>query len=639
MKRFIAAMALVLPLIVGIAWLSFPAQSMIYFGGNTVGGSGPVFGYDGVIAVSSTGQMVNGHGTAIQLRGANIALLDSTIYSNQPANQQCWGPYAGGGGPPWPTYGSSGGWNFNAARFTMNASAFLNVLIGTVTGSASAPVWGGTTHQADLNGVIKNCLINSIQWARANNLYIIIDEHAAAPSYTFSSTSHYVGAYGQPLFIDHNTGGPYWYAGYGAGPGVTDSAGYASSGIVAFIDTYFGSAAFNSAHGFNGGAAGTYYNSNYGGASGVNDIIFELFNEPYLDQQGLNFNTANLGAGSSQTAYQIMGNGGWVSGYCNQNIGTGTLNPGSIPVGIPTSLYGASGQANTTSNGFCFNWWWQADGYQTVLNGIRALGNTNVIQINGPGFTTGFGHITTYMPTDTLSVRQMSLGWHPYPVGSFPNNDDGYAGTKYALQFPQAMIAGSSSYTVNGTGFTGLGYKIPVEADETGTSGGPSATQPDPYIRSMTQWADGGTDTTNGVAFSGTFGVLTWNGLQSLPYGYGGSAQSWLMFIYGATQSVTGYVTSTQAAGYPLGTGEIVVTNANGNTITPGLVITSGYSSGDGFVGPQLSGTTGGAGTYVFSMNTAQGSSGSPLSMSGQYWLPVNGEGQTMYNWTNPHSP
>jgi hypothetical protein len=578
-----------------------------------VSGLPPTAGYTGILSVNGNQLMngPNGTGEPIYLYGYNVAIWDAPIYSNEPAANQIWGN-GGPGGPPWATLKAMG---INAIRVTMNAAAFLNLQFATVTGTASAPVFGAL-HQSDPNGLIKNAWLTLLFWCRYYGFYVIVDCHSSAPSYNFGSGTNFVGAWGQPMFMDTACALPYWTAGFAAGPGVTDSAGYASSGIVAFTQHY----AVNPATG------------------SINDIVWELFNEPYLDQQSVNYNTQNLGAGSALTATQLMGRGGWCSGYCNQGASTGTLNPGSIPVGIPSSLYGASGQTNTTTDAFCFNWWWPVASYQQALNGIRALGATGVIQVNGPGFTSGFSKVTDYFPVDTLATSQVSLGWHNYPnggSGSFPSSDDGGSGgTKYALQFAEAMLAGASSYTVNGNSYTGLGFPVPIIATETGTSGGANLTTPDPYIRSIVQWSQGQTDTTTGTPFVGKFSVLPWacpspnNGYIPQAFGNTSSVQ-YQTVIYGAPITFTGSISTTVQSGFPAGTGTITVSNPNGNVLSAGCVITGGASTNGVVFGPQISGTPGGAGVYVGSLGISQAST----TLTGQYWLSINGEGLTFVDF------
>jgi hypothetical protein len=572
------------------------------------------------LSINASGIFVDQNGAAVQLRGANIALFDSTIYSNQPANAQLWGPFAGQGGPPWPIYKSQ--FKFNCARITVNASAWLNVMISNFTSgsTAASPAWGASQIQADPNGVIKNGIRNAIQWCRLNGLYWIIDCHVSAPPFTFAGVTHFSGAWGQSMFMDVGCTLPFWTAGIGEGPGVTDAAGYASSGLPAQLLAWFG-------------PGGPYHDPAIGGATGIEDGILELFNEPMLESQTLNFNTANLGAGTSMTSAQVMSDGGWVSGFYNQGLGnTGSI--GGFPVGIPSSLYGASGQPNTTSDAFTFNWWWQAVGYKEVLTDMRAVGIKNVVQINGQGFASTFSTVHTFFPTDTLSPSQISIGWHPYQSGSsgFPQSLDPENGTANVLKHAEAFIAGAATYTIGANTYTGIGFKVPIIADETGTIGGSTLPSLDTYIQSMTQWSDGDTDSTKGTSFVGSFGMLMWNGLYNQPFGSTASVQ-WTMFIEGASYSINGSISTAVQSGYPPETGTLTVTGSP-PPITIGDVITAGATDNNIFIGPQISGTLGGAGVYVCSFSQTVGSA----TFTVRQWLPINGEGKTFLDWASAHA-
>jgi hypothetical protein len=267
------------------------------------------------------------------------------------------------------------------------------------------------------------------------------------------------------------------------------------------------------------------------------------------------------------------------------------------------------------------------------------LGATNVIMCNGLGYASTFNNAYKWLPTDTLGTPQIGIGWHPYQAGStgYPTSLDTGAGTAFVLQYPEAYISGASSYTVNGTGYTGPGRPIPVVASETGASGGSGQANPSTYMQAMTKWADGGTDPTTGASFVGTYGLMPWAwyycGTNSADTG-----GNFYLNYYTAGVTIQGYSTATNQTGFPINTGTIIVTNANGNTITPGAVITSGSTDLKPVICDQISGTPGGAGTYVYSTNTAQGSVGTPVTFTIEYQVPCNGGGNTLNAWTTAHA-
>jgi hypothetical protein len=336
------------------------------------------------------------------------------------------------------------------------------------------------------------------------------------------------------------------------------------------------------------------------------------------------------------TAY----NGTWViasSSYSSSVVtltltGTATGTPTLTNAYVSSGVYGPSGQANTTGDLFGVNYWWQAIGYQQVLSALRSAGCTNVIQCNGLGFASTFNNLASILPTDTMSPPQISIGVHAYQSGTsgFPASLDPENATAGQLQHWQNFIAGSASYTIGANNYTGPGHPMPILVDETGDVAGALVAQPAPYMRSIAEWALGGTDTSKGVTFTQTYGVLPWHFcvIGALAFGTTTPA-NFQMTIYGASFTVAGYITPTQQAGYPINTGTITITNANGNTITPGMVFTGGTSVLLPCLGPQISGTPGGAGVYVLSDAFTQGSSGSPINFTAQYQLPLNGEGLT----------
>jgi hypothetical protein len=301
-------------------------------------------GYDGVISVNSAGLMVNGAGVPIELRGSNMP-MDSQIMGSWP--NQPFGGYAGAGGPPWATYAT---WKPNVMRITVNTGAWLNVNMGVFTSSStpSAPSWmancnptSSSSSVIPISGCVagdpaltyKAAILSMIKAARSIGAYVIINAHWSAPAFTFNGVRNFMGSYGQPLFLDYDMGLPYWTAGVRAGP--TDATGNPSTGIVAWL----------------------MENAKNPATGNINDIIFELFNEPFLDGQTVNANTAPGGTGTPLTNEQVMLNGGWVSGYSNQYIGTGRGG-----VGCPNNLDGPSGQPGTTSDAYTFNYWWRAAG-------------------------------------------------------------------------------------------------------------------------------------------------------------------------------------------------------------------------------------------------------------------------------------
>ena len=516
-------------------------------------------GYDGTLAVNAIGQLVNGHGTQIQLRGLNTPADSQITETGDFSNPG--GSYSGLSGYPLGSLAKN--WNANCIRITINVGAWLGLTYGELTGSSpNTAAWSGSTQGADPDNTYKQYITNIVNDARRNNLYIIINSHWSAPSFTLGGTTHYVGAVGQPMFMDYDTTYPYWTAGVGAGPG-------GSTGIVAY-------------------ALANWVNPATGT---INDIVWELFNEPFLDQQSVNFNTANNGGGSSQTYLQIMLNGGYVSGYSNQYIGTiGTI-------GMPKALCGPSSQPNTTSNLYTFNYWWRATGYQPVLTGIRGLGATNVLMVNGGSFSSKQGDIPSVYPTDTLSPPQVGTGWHPYELS-------GGAG------FPTSETPNAAA---NQNGTSGIGHAVPVTCTEGGNNAGTEFTTA--YYNGWASMAD-----------TYNIGIVAWQWNSN-----NGAAQdvNWYQNNYGSSITWTAGISGTT----------MTVTGTPSSSLGPGIVITAGSSQDRCYIQAQLSGTVGGAGTYQVSVSQTVSSG---TSFTGNYYVPSTqggGGATTLANWMLAHAP
>jgi hypothetical protein len=172
-------------------------------------------------------------------------------------------------------------------------------------------------------------------------------------------------------------------------------------------------------------------------------VIFELFNEPYI------FNGSQpSGAFAAATndipdpaANAIIRDGGTASAYFGLDTGT----YGGTKVEVPYT--------------------WQAAGYQTVINAIRATGATNVILLGGNRWDNELTWWTQNPPLDPLN--QLGGVLHAYP-GAWPYNAVTNTAATDAMLAP---IAASYPIVV-----TELG-------DEVGSN-------PAPYAAAMLAWID-----------------------------------------------------------------------------------------------------------------------------------------------------
>jgi endoglucanase len=157
---------------------------------------------------------------------------------------------------------------------------------------------------------------------------------------------------------------------------------------------------------------------------GSSNVLFELFNEPFLDQSSLE---------KSDPWTALLD-------------GNGTLRSYRVP-GTPDTI----------------DYTWRNAGMQQMLNAVRATGATNVILTSTLAYSSAMGGWLQYHPTDTLSPSQVGAAWHAYP-GS----------TKYPAQVNCVGLPGCSAQTMAAVqAILAAGY--PVVLSEFGDPVGGSA--------------------------------------------------------------------------------------------------------------------------------------------------------------------
>jgi hypothetical protein len=595
------------------------------------GGGGPSASYDGIVSVNAAGRLVSGAGAPIQLRGLGLYGLESQDIQGYHLNT-IWGAQntsiaTGPAGPVWPLMRS---WKANSVRIALNAQTFLGLNFGVfaASGSAASPQWVATTatahstgttisvagttgfqtsassgpvflvdatagsvvpadtqilsasgttitvnqsctinsgdvlscvRQASSTGQAKNAILTAIQYCRQYGFYIIWDLHWSAPRFTFpgSGTSQaltfYCGANGQPPFIDADAGSLFW----------TDP----KRSLPAWLLANFGPSSGN-------------YDAKYG-PTGIADMIFEIFNEPYLDQYG---KCKTLDGAAAPSVQNVMLNGGTCSPYFSGGTYSGN------GCGIPYSYSGVL-QAS-----------WTLLGYQQAVAGIRALGCKNVILCNPYNWAQLVESAATLLPTDTLSPPQIGIGWHPYEHGD--GVPAGGAGTMNA-----------AAKIINGSMF---GHPVPMIITEFGDSStkgdksfnGPAAPNPDPWVATVQAFAD--------AQPVGGLGVhaFQWTG----PLG-AGESNNYSETSAGAIVSFTASISGTT----------MKVSGATPGSIQVGLSVISGAGTQGTFVVSQTSGTPGGNGVYQISNTQAGG------TYNWSMLVPSNGQGRTVYDWMTRH--
>jgi hypothetical protein len=308
----------------------------------------------------------------------------------------------------------------------------------TYTADANPATSFGSQVLADPQGDYKQTVINAVAAAQKAGLNVILDLHWSAPQVTLNGVTHYITPNGQPEFMNASTDIAFWQS----------------------IAATFGTQATPQPGVSNAG------------------ILFELFNEPYIDYYA-----------SGSTLYGLMLNGGTVAKF-SWAIGAYSVSPsGGVAIA----------------------------GYQQVLNAIRALGANNVCIINGPSYTQEAQYYKQWFPTDTLSTPQLAAGWHPYPNGTYPysngdvygkiGNDAGGGTASFAQWFEAILAAGT-----------------PVIITEDGGEGGTAASSGEPHMAYMESWAD-----SHGASY------LAWEWTEPQPYGT--SETQNLLTAYGSNGS------------------------------------------------------------------------------------------------------
>ena len=538
-------------------------------------------GYDGTLSINASGLFVNGHGNAIELKGINIAVDSQIMGSGGDVNGGDWtlnpgGTYFGSDGPPWPMLARAG---INYVRFTLNAAAFMNLPMGVLNGNAAAPGWTGSTVAGDPSLKYKSLISKLIDGARAYGMYWDADLHWTAPAFTFGGTKKFMGTWDQSPFIDYDMGLPFWTAGIGAGP--LDATGQPSTGFVAW-------AIANKPHPVTG----------Y-----LSDCTLELFNEPYPDGLGAVFSTGPSQTGSILTYQQWMLQGGYASIYDNQS----QTSTGRGGIGIGSTFWNANGK---------FAQQWRSPGYQAVRDGIRALGCNQPLLCNTTSFAHRLGDLPQILPTDTgVNPPQIATAYHGYEFGTsgYPysvngSGDTGTNGTASALNFPAAVIAGT----------TGVGRKIPlVWTEYAPNNGSGSGAANSNFMKNIHTWMDGQPKgSTGGCSW-------VWNPRGA---GTGTGVQNEMDSCYSANLTFS----ASQA-----GTTLTVTGAVTGGTLKAGSVLTAGGPLADNstydlpYIVAQLTGTAGGAGTYQMSSAQVFGATG--LTAVNILW--IAGQGQDNLTW------
>jgi endoglucanase len=275
-------------------------------------------------------RLVDSQGNTLQLRGVNVSGLEAVpILGWSPQN--AWGAQTGTPTPNWNTIKS---WGANAVRLPLNEASWLGLTCVDVGGFGSTVKNGvkvqnaaGATVKADPGANYQATVRKSVAEATAAGLYVILDLHLTAPGNACPNKQNAMAD------ADHS---------------------------IAFWTSL--AAVFK----------------------GSPSVIFELFNEPFLDM------TPAL---VDDTPWPDLLKGG------------GTLN--SYIVQTPNS-------PNEMTPGFA----WRTAGMQQMLDAVRATGATNVVLTSTLSYAGAIYNWLKYKPNDP--ANQLGAVWHAYSVPKYP---------------------------------------------------------------------------------------------------------------------------------------------------------------------------------------------------------------------------
>jgi len=334
-------------------------------------------GPNAALAIHVSGNhLIDAAGNTVQLRGVNVGGLDGVaIQGWSPSN-----PWGGVTGTPTPNWNTIKTWGANAVRLTLNEASWLGLNCVDQGGYGVHYVNGvktqntpGETVSADPGGNYQATVAESVGGATAAGLYVIIDLHLAAPGNGCPNKQNAMAD------ADHSIA--YW------------------TSMANMFKIY-------------------------------PNVIFELFNEPFLDQVTLTDNAP----------WADLVNGG------------GTLT--SYLVQTPSSPWYTN-----------ISYTWKNAGMQQMLNAVRATGASNVILTSTLAYSSTMSGWLQYHPTDTLSPSQVGAVWHAYPGGG-----------SYPAQVACIGMPACSAQTMAAAqGIVAAGYPVVITefGDPVGGSGAP----------------------------------------------------------------------------------------------------------------------------------------------------------------------
>jgi hypothetical protein len=441
-----------------------------------------ISGYDGTIKVGTNGNLINGHGTVVQLRGHNLLEWAGGMLFGIPFNNTL---------SPSGVPDASGGSNVSNSNGTDNSGS-----VGAASATVTA-IGPNLTHLDPWKPNIgrlgyNDCTMLSLTGYLTNGT--AVNPNNTNPSGTNYPKLNFLNQMAKQIQFMNQHGMYAVVVCAWTNPGLSLSAG--QDGMATQDHSITGWQTMCNAFGF---PNGTFLKRN-GGIVDDRSVIFELFNEPTLPeaivynggfyngpsfvqgvlgstsyaQYGIPVNTptgtftpgeaftASNGTAGTIMSYYLNTTTGYQSSgtkflYCINMSGTnisGGVPTTSVPMPSGTTITGTSSGATATVQSSAYSgqasageYGWYAAGHIQLLQAIRAAGAGNVCLCSGNNFAGFMPNWLTYMagqdntaPAGWSNISygnwtsQLGATWHPYPdvstihsVSSVANSGSGYA--------------------------------------------------------------------------------------------------------------------------------------------------------------------------------------------------------------------